>query len=59
MAEFKQFLADLIDQYASSPDPGMLSGMVNDDGPEGRMPEESIINNACSCSSPGMRPRST
>ena len=26
--------------------PGMLSGMVNDDGPEGRLSQESLVNNA-------------
>ena len=46
MAEFKQFLADLLDQYRKQPGPGMFSGMVNDDGPEGRLPQESIVNNA-------------
>ena len=46
VAEFNQFLADLIDQYRKQPGPGMFSGMVNDDGPEGRLPQESIVNNA-------------
>ena len=45
-AEFRQFLVDLIDQYRKQPGPGMFSGMANDDGPEGRLPQESLVNNA-------------
>ena len=44
--EFRQFLVDLIDQYRKQPGPGMLSGMVNDDGPEGRLSQQSLVNNA-------------
>jgi fatty acid omega-hydroxylase len=44
--EFRQFLADLLDQYAKQPGPGMLSAIVHDDGPEGRMPQGSLISNA-------------
>ena len=46
MAEFGQFLADLLDQYVKQPGPGMFSGMVHDDGPEGRLSQESIVGNA-------------
>jgi fatty acid omega-hydroxylase len=44
--EMRQFLGDLLEQYRKHPGPGMLSGLVNDDGPEGRLPEVSLINNA-------------
>ena len=46
VAEFWQFLADLLDQYRKQPGPGMLSGMVNDDGPEGPLSQQSLVNNA-------------
>ena len=46
VAEFRQFLVDLIDQYRKQPGPGMFSGMANDDGPEGRLSQESLVNNA-------------
>jgi cytochrome P450 len=46
VGELRQFLADLLDQYAEQPGPGMLSGMVHDDGPEGRMSKKSQIHNA-------------
>ncbi|MEU0397101.1 cytochrome P450 [Streptomyces sp. NPDC006208] len=46
VAEMGQFLADLFDQYRKQPGPGMLSGMGNDDGPEGRLPQESLVSNA-------------
>jgi cytochrome P450 len=46
VAELKEFLGDLFDQYRKQPGPGMLSGMVNDDGPEGRLSQESLVNNA-------------
>ncbi|MGX1762231.1 cytochrome P450 [Streptomyces lydicus] len=45
VAEFRQLLADLIDQYRKQPGPGMFSGMVNDGGPEG-LSQESIVKNA-------------
>ena len=45
VAQLEQFVADLLDQYTKQPGPGMLSGMVND-GPEGRMSQDSLINNA-------------
>jgi cytochrome P450 len=46
VAKLNQFVADLVDQYAKEPAPGMFSGMVHDDGPEGRMSKQSIVNNA-------------
>jgi fatty acid omega-hydroxylase len=46
VAELKQFLADLLEQYRKEPGSGMFSGMVNDDGPEGRLSGESLVNNA-------------
>jgi cytochrome P450 len=46
VAELRQFVADLLDEYAKQPGPGMLSGMVNDAGPEGRMSRKSLVNNA-------------
>ncbi|GAB4061008.1 cytochrome P450 [Catellatospora paridis] len=46
VAEMRQFLADLFDQYRKQPGPGMLSGMGNDDGPEGRLPGGSLVSNA-------------
>ncbi|MFE5405586.1 cytochrome P450 [Streptomyces sp. NPDC056580] len=44
--EFARFTADLLDRYARQPGPGMLSAMVNEDGPEGRMPKGVLISNA-------------
>jgi cytochrome P450 len=46
VAKLRQFMADLLDQYAKQPGPGMLSGLVHDDGPEGRMSQESLVSNA-------------
>ncbi|MDP9145798.1 MAG: cytochrome P450, partial [Actinomycetota bacterium] len=42
----RQHLGDLLDQYRKQPGPGMLSGMANDDGPEGPLSQESLVNNA-------------
>ncbi|MFD1929849.1 cytochrome P450 [Nonomuraea mangrovi] len=44
--EFEQFLVGLLDQYAKQPGPGMLSAMVHDDGPDGRMSEGVLVSNA-------------
>ncbi|WP_328390163.1 cytochrome P450 [Streptomyces sp. NBC_00400] len=44
--EFGQFAAELLDRYAQQPGPGMLSAMVNEDGPEGRMPKGVLVSNA-------------
>ncbi|MGV9563602.1 cytochrome P450 [Streptomyces sp. NPDC003480] len=46
VAALRQFMADLLDRYAEQPGPGMLSGMVHDDGPEGRMSQEALVKNA-------------
>jgi fatty acid omega-hydroxylase len=46
VAEMTQWLGDLLDQYRKQPGPGMLSGMVNDDGPEGPLSQELLIQNA-------------
>ncbi|MFF4398842.1 cytochrome P450 [Streptomyces sp. NPDC001480] len=44
--EFEQFAADLLDRYARQPGPGMLSAMVNEDGPEERMSKGVLASNA-------------
>ncbi|ANP50010.1 cytochrome P450 [Streptomyces griseochromogenes] len=44
--EFGQFAADLLDRYARQPGPGMLSAMVNEDGPEERMSQGVLASNA-------------
>jgi cytochrome P450 len=44
--QFGQFLTELLDKYRKQPGPGMLSAMVNDDGPEGRISDASLISNA-------------
>ncbi|MFI6359432.1 cytochrome P450 [Streptomyces sp. NPDC050743] len=46
VGEFGQFAADLLDRYARQPGPGMLSAMVNEDGPEGRMSKGVLVSNA-------------
>ncbi|MFF8370077.1 cytochrome P450 [Streptomyces lydicus] len=46
VTEIRKFLADLLHQYAEQPGPGMYSAMVNDDGPEGRLPQDVIISDA-------------
>jgi fatty acid omega-hydroxylase len=46
VVEFRQFLTDLLDRYAGHPGPGMLSSLVHDDGPDGRMDEGTLISNA-------------
>ncbi|MEU4040236.1 cytochrome P450 [Streptomyces collinus] len=44
--EFGQFAAELLDRYAQQPGPGMLSALVNEDGPEGRMSKGVLTSNA-------------
>ncbi|MEU8691517.1 cytochrome P450 [Streptomyces sp. NPDC048665] len=44
--DFGQFAAGLLDRYARQPGPGMLSAMVNEDGPEGRMSKGVLVSNA-------------
>ncbi|ROP55892.1 cytochrome P450 [Streptomyces sp. PanSC9] len=43
--DFGQFAAELLDRYAEQPGPGMLSALVNDDGPEGRMSKGVLVSN--------------
>ncbi|WP_333772452.1 cytochrome P450 [Streptomyces sp. IBSBF 3136] len=44
--DFGQFVAQLLDRYAQQPGPGMLSALVNEDGPEGRMSRGVLTSNA-------------
>ncbi|MFF2505793.1 cytochrome P450 [Streptomyces sp. NPDC058067] len=44
--DFGQFAVELLDRYARQPGPGMLSALVNEDGPEGRMPKGVLASNA-------------
>ncbi|MFC5253622.1 cytochrome P450 [Streptomyces nigrescens] len=44
--EFGQFAAELLDRYAQQPGPGMLSAMVNEDGPETGMSKGVLVSNA-------------
>ncbi|MFI2207453.1 cytochrome P450 [Streptomyces sp. NPDC020192] len=44
--DFGQFAAELLDRYADQPGPGMLSALVNEDGPEGRMSKGVLASNA-------------
>ncbi|MFF5016670.1 cytochrome P450 [Streptomyces sp. NPDC001165] len=44
--EFGQFAGELLDRYARQPGPGMLSALVNEDGPEGQMSKGVLASNA-------------
>lgn len=44
--DFEQFAAELLDRYAEQPGPGMLSAMVNERGPQGRMSRGVLVSNA-------------
>jgi cytochrome P450 len=44
--ELKRYLVGLVEGFAKQPGDGMLSQLVNDDGPEGRMSPSEIANNA-------------
>jgi cytochrome P450 len=46
VAEFGRFLTELLGRFAQHPGPGMLSALVHDDGPDGRMDEGTLISNA-------------
>ncbi|MCX4803190.1 hypothetical protein ACFWWM_01260 [Streptomyces sp. NPDC058682] len=46
LQEFGRFAVELYDRYARQPGPGMLSAMVHEDGPEGRMPKGLLTSNA-------------
>jgi fatty acid omega-hydroxylase len=44
-AALKQYMADLIERYLREPGEGLLSRVVNDDGPDGPMsPQEAVAN---------------
>jgi cytochrome P450 len=45
-AALKQYLAELIERFVREPGESMLSKMVNDDGPDGRMSPEDAVGNA-------------
>jgi fatty acid omega-hydroxylase len=42
---FKNYIIGLVEKAAKSPGPGMISQMVHDDGPDGRMSPSEIVNN--------------
>ncbi|MCX4514590.1 cytochrome P450 [Streptomyces sp. NBC_01619] len=46
VGKLRQFLADLLDQYTEQPGPGMFSAMVHDTGPDGRMPQDTLVSDA-------------
>ena len=58
MAALTQYLADLIQGYLREPGDGLLSKLVNDDGPDGPMAPEAAPTQSC-CWSPVMTPPST
>jgi fatty acid omega-hydroxylase len=41
-----EYMIGLVEQFAREPGEGMLSKMVNEDGPEGRMPPGEVVPNA-------------
>lgn len=44
--ELKRYLVDLIEGFAKEPGDGMISKLVHDDGPDGRMTPSEIVNNS-------------
>ena len=44
-AELNEYVVGLVDNAAKSPCPGMISQLVHDDGPDGRMSTSAIVNN--------------
>jgi fatty acid omega-hydroxylase len=42
---FKQYIIGLVEKAEKSPGPGMISQLVHDDGPDGRMSPSEIVNN--------------
>src|ERR1700761_677272 len=42
---FKQYIIALVEKAEKSPGPGMISQLVHDDGPDGRMSPSEIVNN--------------
>jgi fatty acid omega-hydroxylase len=45
-AELHRYIVGLVENAAKSPGPGMISQLVHDDGPDGRMSSSAIVNNA-------------
>lgn len=43
--ELNNYIAGLVDKAAKTPVPGMISQLVHDDGPDGRMSPSAIVNN--------------
>src|ERR1700758_4422305 len=43
--ELKKYIIGLVEKAEKSPGPGMISQMVHDDGPDGRMSPSEIVNN--------------
>jgi cytochrome P450 len=44
-AELHRYIVGLVENVAKSPGPGMISQLVHDDGPDGRMSSSAIVNN--------------
>ena len=44
-AEFNKYIVGLVEKAEKSPGPGMISQLVHDDGPDGRMSRSAIVNN--------------
>ncbi|MGO9155520.1 cytochrome P450 [Mycobacterium sp.] len=44
-AEFNKYIVGLVEKADKSPGPGMISQLVHDDGPDGRMSRSAIVNN--------------
>ena len=42
---FKKYIIGLVEKAEKSPGPGMISQLVHDDGPDGRMSSSEIVNN--------------
>ncbi|MGC2654574.1 MAG: cytochrome P450 [Mycobacterium sp.] len=42
---FKKYIIGLVEKAEESPGPGMISQLVHDDGPDGRMSPSAIVNN--------------
>jgi cytochrome P450 len=42
---FKKYIIGLVEKAEKSPGPGMISQLVHDDGPDGRMSPSAIVNN--------------
>ncbi|WAC90851.1 cytochrome P450 [Mycobacterium sp. Aquia_213] len=43
--ELNEYIVGLVEKAAKSPGPGMISQLVHDDGPDGRMSTSAIVNN--------------